>query len=158
MDAYEDLALIALVVLVMGAGLAATIIVFAGAGAASGYVAGRRAPSSTGRSGAKAGLTIGAVAGVLEYPLLVFISDPALVILILIMGALSVVLGAALFAYRRDLSTLRIIVLLALGAAVVAVPVAGDRRPERNAPEENEQMRTSESNEINAESDTPSVG
>lgn len=51
MDAYEDLALIVLVVLVMGAGLAATIIVFAGAGAASGYIAGRRAPSSTGRSG-----------------------------------------------------------------------------------------------------------
>lgn len=73
MDAYEDLALIALVVLVLGAGLAATIIVFAGAGATSGYIAGCRAPSSTGRSGAKAGLTIGAVAGVLEYPLLVFI-------------------------------------------------------------------------------------
>lgn len=48
--------------------------------------------------------------------------------------------------------------LLALGAAVVAVPVAGDRHPERNAPEENEQMRTSESNDRNAETDTPSVG
>ncbi len=125
MGAYEDLALIALFVLIMGAGLAATIIVFAGVGAASGYIAGSRAPSSTGRSGAKAGLTIGAVAGVLEYPLLVFISNPACVILILIMGALSVVLGAALIAYRRDSSTLRTLALLALGSAVVAVPVAG---------------------------------
>ena len=98
----------------------AVICGFAVLGAVSGYVAGRRAPSSTGRSGAMAGLVIGAVVGVLECLLFIFVGDTMWAILFLI-GALSVIVGPALFAYRRDLRTSSTLVLLGLGVAVVAV-------------------------------------
>ena len=118
MDAWESLALVILIVLV----IAAVVVIcgFAVLGALSGYVAGRRAPSSTGRSGAMAGLVIGAVVGVLECLLFIFVGDTMWAILFLI-GTLSVIVGPALFAYRRDLRTSTILVLLGLGVAVVAV-------------------------------------
>ena len=122
MDGYDDLVVAVLVILAV---LTVTaILVFAGAGAASGYVAGRRAPSSTGRSGAMAGLAIGAAVGVSETLLFLFFVNDATwaAILFLMMGALSAIVGPALFAYRRDLRTSRIFVLLALG--VVAAPAA----------------------------------
>ena len=118
MDAWESLALVILVVLVIAA--VAVICGFAALGAVSGYVAGRRAASSTGRSGAMAGLVIGAVVGVLECLLFIFVGDTMWVILLPI-GALSVIVGPALFAYRRDLRTSTTLVLLGLGVAVVAV-------------------------------------
>ena len=121
MDGLEALALLALILLVIAA--VAVILTLAGVGAVSGYVAGRSAPSATGRSSAIAGLAIGAVVGVLECLLFIFVGDTMWAILFLI-GVLTVVVGSALFAYRRDLRTSTILVLLAVGVAVVAVLVA----------------------------------
>ena len=70
MDEYTSPTLAVLIILAVFA--VAAILVFAGVGAASGYVAGRRAPSSTGRSGAMAGLAIGAAVGVSETLLFLF--------------------------------------------------------------------------------------
>ena len=125
MDGWESLALIALVVLAMGA--VAAILFFAGVGAASGYFAGGRAPSSTGRSGAMAGLAIGAVMGVVATALswLAFI-DGGPTWAILLIGVLAAIIGPALFAYRRDsrISRILFLVSLALAVAVVAVTAA----------------------------------
>ena len=123
MDGLEALAVVALIALVI-AGLA-VIGGFAALGAVSGYVAGRKAPSSTGRSGAMAGLAIGAVVGVLECVLFSLVEFEVWVILLLI-GALSAIVGTSLLAYRRDSRTSRVVfsVLLVLGVAVVAVSAA----------------------------------
>ena len=124
MDGWETLALVALIALATAA--LAVIGVYAVLGAVSGYVAGRRAPSSTDRSGAMAGLAIGAVVGVLECVLFVYLADIATWQLLFLIGVLYVIVGPALFAYRRDSRASRVVflVLLALGVAVVAVSAA----------------------------------
>ena len=120
MEAYEGLGFAIVVLIVLGTAAAAAICVFALLGGASGYVAGRRAPSSTDRSGAMAGLVIGAIVGVLEC-LLFFLFEVEVWAILFLLGALSVIVGPALYAYRRDLRTSTILVLLAVGVAVVAV-------------------------------------
>lgn len=124
MDGWEGLAIIALIALAIAA--LAIIGGFAVLGAVSGYVAGGRAPSSTDRSGAMAGWAIGAVVGVLECVLLPFLAEIATWQLLVLIGALFAIVGPALFAYRRDSRTSKVVfrVLLALGVALVAVSAA----------------------------------
>ena len=126
MPAYEVPAFAVMVWVVLATAVAAVIGVFAALGAVSGYVAGRRAPSSTGRSGAIAGLAIGAVVGVLELVLYGYLAEIATWQLLFLIGVLYVIVGPALFAYRRDSRTSRVVfpVLLTLGVAVVAVSAA----------------------------------
>lgn len=120
MDAWETLAIFILIALVIAA--IAVLCGFAALGAVSGYVAGRRAPSSTGRSGAMAGLAIGAFVGVLAAVLIWLVGfegGPSWAILLI--GVLTVLVVPALFAYRRDLRKSTIRGLLAVGVAVVVV-------------------------------------
>ena len=124
MDGWEALAIIALIALAIAA--LAIIGGFAVLGAVSGYIAGRRAPNSTDRSGAMAGLVIGAVVGVLECVLLPFLAEIATWQLLVLIGTLFAIVGPALFAYRRDSRTSKVVfrVLLASGVALVAVSAA----------------------------------
>ena len=120
MGAWETLALFILIALVVAA--VAVICGFAVLGAVSGYIAGRRAPSSTGRSGAMAGLAIGAFVGVLAAVLIWLVGfegGPSWAILLI--GVLTALVVPALFAYRRDLRKSTIRGLLAVGVAVVVV-------------------------------------
>ena len=120
MDGWEYLALLALIALVVAA--IAILCGFAVLGAVSGYVAGRRAPSSTGRSGAMAGLAIGAVGGVLAAVMIWLVNfDEGPSRAILLIGVLTVLAISALFAYRRDLRKSTVRGLLAVGVAIVAV-------------------------------------
>ena len=64
MPVFEDPAFAVFVWIVLAIAALAIIGGFAVLGAASGYIAGRRAPSSTDRSGAMAGWAIGPVVGV----------------------------------------------------------------------------------------------